>query len=108
LFQAPGQIENIRDIVAYILNYSNESRNSDIELTWLYWETFERDKFFGSMISKEQMREMAGIASLTRIRAKIQNEYKHFQADNSVKRFRGMLEEDKRTEVIEDKPKGLG
>ena len=32
-----GQIENIRDRVGYILNYSNEARNSDIELAWLYW-----------------------------------------------------------------------
>src|SRR4051794_36767163 len=63
-----GQIENIRDRVAYILNYSNEARNSDIELAWLFWETFERDKFSGSMISKEQMKEMARIPSLSRIR----------------------------------------
>ena len=103
-----GQIENIRDRVAYILNYSNEARNSDIELAWLYWETFEREKFSGSMISKEQMKEIARIPSLSRIRAKIQNEYKLFQADDTVKRFRGMLKEDKRIEAIEDKPRGIG
>jgi hypothetical protein len=103
-----GQIENIRDRVAYILNHSNDARNSDIDLAWLYWETFEKDKFSGSMISKEQMKEMARISSLSRIRAKIQNEYKLFQADDTVKRFRGMLEENKRVEAIEDKPSGIG
>ncbi len=103
-----GQIENIRDRVAYILNHSNEARNSDIDLAWLYWGAFEKDKFSGSMISRQQMKEMARISSLSRIRAKIQNEYKLFQADDKVKRFRGMLEDDKRIEAIEDKPIGLG
>jgi hypothetical protein len=103
-----GQIENIKDRVAHILNYSIEARNSDIELAWLYWETFERDKFSGSVISKAQMKDIARIPSLSRIRAKIQNEYKLFQASEKVKRFRGVLEEDKRLEAIEDKPVGLG
>lgn len=103
-----GQIDNMRDRVAYILNYSNDARNSDIDLLWIYWETFEKDKFSGSTISKEQMKELARIASLSRIRAKIQNEYKLFQADDTVKRFRGKLEEDKRIEAIEDKPSGIG
>lgn len=103
-----GQIKNIRDRVAYILNYSNETRNSDIELLWTYWETFERDKLSTSTVSKEQMKELARVTSLSRIRAKIQNEYKLFQADDTVRRFRGKLEEDKRIETIEDKPSGIG
>lgn len=103
-----GKIENIRDRVAYILNYSNEARNSDIELLWIYWETFQKDKLTGSRVSKEEMKELARVASLTRIRAKIQNEYKLFQADSTVKKFRGKLEEDKKIEAIEDKPKGIG
>lgn len=103
-----GKIENLRDKVAYILNHSNEARNSDIELLWIYWETFEKEKLSGSLVSKDQMKELARISSLCRIRAKIQNEYKLFQATDSVKRFRGTLEEEKRTEAIEDKPTGIG
>jgi hypothetical protein len=103
-----GQIENIKDRVAYILNHSNEARNSDIELAWFYWTNFEREKFSGHTVSKEQMLAMTRISSLSRIRAKIQNEYKLFQADDTVKRFRGKLEEDKKTEAVEDKPSGLG
>ncbi len=103
-----GHIENMRDRVAFILNYSNEARNSDIDLLWNYWETFEKSNFSGSIRSKEQMKKLARLSSLTRIRAKIQNEYKLFQADDVVKRFRGTLEEDKRNEAIEDKPSGLG
>lgn len=105
---ASRQIENIRDRVAIILNYSIEARNSDIDLAWIYWETFESDKMSGSHITREQMKVVARIPSLTRIRAKIQNEYKLFQADNNVKRYRGMLEKSKKSDAIEDKPTGIG
>lgn len=103
-----GKIENLRDRVAYILNNSNEARNSDVELLWIYWETFEKDEFSGSLVSKDQMKKLARISSLSRIRAKIQNEFKLFQANDSVKRFRGTLEDDKKMEAIEDKPTGIG
>jgi len=36
-----GTIENIKDRVAYLLNYSSDTRNSDIELAFQYWEMFE-------------------------------------------------------------------
>jgi len=103
-----GRIDNIRDRVAFVLNYSIESRNSDIELAWAYWSNFENDRFSGAYITKEQMKNLTRISSLSRMRAKIQNEYKLFQADDNVKRFRGVLEDDKRTEAIEDKPTGIG
>lgn len=103
-----GKIENLSDRVAYILNNSNEARNSDIELLWIYWETFQKEELSGSLVSKDQMKKLARISSLSRIRAKIQNEFKLFQANDSVKRFRGTLEDDKRTEAIEDKPTGIG
>lgn len=103
-----GQIENIRDRVAFILNYSVRARNSDIDLAWSYWQTFESDKISGKNISNEQMKEVARIPSLTRIRAKIQNDYKLFQADDKVKRFRGKLAEDKKNEALEDRPTDIG
>lgn len=103
-----GQIENVRDRVAYILNHSNEARNSDVDLAWTYWETFQSIEFSGIINSKEQLRKLARFSSLCRIRAKIQNEYKLFQANETVKRFRGTLEEDKRNEAIDDKPSGIG
>lgn len=103
-----GQIQNVKDRVAYILNHSIDSRNSDIELAWLYWTHFEKESFSGATISKEEMYKVAKISSLSRIRAKIQNEYKLFQADNIVKKYRGTLEENQRLEAIEEKPSGLG
>ncbi|UOE47859.1 DUF3800 domain-containing protein [Mucilaginibacter sp. SMC90] len=103
-----GNIENIKDRVALILNNSNDARNSDIELAWSYWQTFEDNILQGSTISKEQMYSLTRISSLTRIRAKIQNEYKLFQADDEIKRHRGVLEEDKKQDAISDKPAGMG
>lgn len=103
-----GNIYNIRDRVAFILNNFVDARNSDIDLAWEYWQNFESDKFNGHITSREQLRSLTKINSLTRVRAKIQNEYKLYEADVTVKRFRGVLEEDKKAIAVEDKPSGVG
>lgn len=102
-----GNMLSQRDRVGYILNRFSDTRNSDIELAWRFWETFELDKFDGRSITKGQMYALTRANSLTRSRAKIQNEYKLFQADDEVKKHRGVLEGEKRNEAIQDKPKGI-
>jgi hypothetical protein len=102
-----GNINTSREKVAYILNNSIEARNSDVELAWLYWENFESHTFNGITINKEQLKKMTGINTLSRSRAKIQNEYKLFEAHEVVKKHRGVLEEEKRNEAINDKPLNL-
>lgn len=99
-----GKIGNIREKVAYILNNFTSARNSDIELAWLYWSSFEQDIFNGATLTKLDLLKLTKIGSLTRIRAKIQNEYKLFQANDKVKKHRGVLEEEKKQEAIDDKP----
>ncbi len=99
-----GRIEDDRSRVAFILNNSVESRNSDSELVWLYWETFDKELFNGISITREVYKKITPPASIIRLRAKIQNEYKLFQANDKVKKFRGVLEEEKRQQAIEDKP----
>jgi len=96
-----GKIDNIRERVAYILNNYVPARNSDIKLAWMYWQSFEGQ---GDVVNEKDMLKLTKISSLTRIRAKIQNEYKLFQANDKVKRFRGKLEESKKKQEIEDKP----
>lgn len=96
-----GKIDNVRERVAYILNNYVPARNSDIKLAWMYWQSFEGQ---GDILSEEAMLKVTKISTLTRIRAKIQNEYKLFQANDKVKKFRGKLEESKRQQAIEDKP----
>lgn len=102
-----GNLESKHDKVGFLLNNHNETRNSDIELTWLYWKTFEADLFNGVSVNKEELKKLTKIISLTRARARIQNEYKLFEADVSVKKRRGVLAEEMREEAIEEKPKGL-
>ncbi|HLP96369.1 MAG TPA: DUF3800 domain-containing protein [Saprospiraceae bacterium] len=101
---ASGYIHDDRSRVAFILNHSVEARNSDKELVWLYWETFEKVRFGGESITRESYKMLTSPNSISRIRAKIQNEYKLFQANDKVKRFRGVLEVEKKLQVIEDKP----
>lgn len=102
-----GNLIKQRDKVGFILNHFISARNSDLELAWLYWQYFENDKFNGSHITKEDMKSLTKITSLTRSRAQIQNEYKLFQADEKVRKYRGVLREEIREKVIEEKPEGL-
>lgn len=98
-----GNIVDVKDRVAFILNSSNEARNSDNDLAWSYWETFEAD-ILNKGITRETMQELTKQNSLIRFRAKIQNEYKLFQADPVVRKYRGMLQDTIKEEVLEDKP----
>lgn len=102
-----GNIYSLRDKVAYVLNNYPEARNSDIDLSWTYWSIFEGNIFKGGISNKEQLYNLTKINSLTRARAKIQNEYKLFQADDIVKKHRGKLEVEKKEAAIIDKPKNL-
>ncbi|TXK26549.1 DUF3800 domain-containing protein [Pontibacter qinzhouensis] len=102
-----GSIAKVRDRVAFILNYSNEARNSDIALAWLYWQTFEKEKFDGSTVTEEELKNLTKQGTLSRHRAKIQNEYKLFEADVAVKQYRRVLRNNNIQEAVEDKPKGL-
>lgn len=103
-----GNIENIKDRVAFILNNSTDARNSDIMLAWEYWKDFEPEILTGNSVDMEQMLQLTKISSLSRIRAKIQNEYKLFLADEVVRKYRGMLDDDMRQEAVDDKPSGTG
>ena len=42
-----GNLQTKHDQVGFILNNFIEARNSDIELAWVFWKTFESDKFNG-------------------------------------------------------------
>ncbi|NMN37730.1 DUF3800 domain-containing protein [Pedobacter sp. SG918] len=103
-----SEIYDIRDRVAYILSSSADARNSDIKLAWRYWTTFESDVIGEGGLTEKSMLKLSKISSLCRVRAKIQNEYKLFQADASVKKRRGTLEDKMKEGAIEDKPNNLG
>ena len=69
-----GNLETKHDKVGFILNNNTSARNSDIELAWKYWSTFEKHLFNGSYITKKELKQLTKINSLTRSRARIQNE----------------------------------
>lgn len=98
----------VKDKVAFILSENIPSRNSDIELCWQYWSYFNSDILKGKSLTKEIMLQLPKMASLSRARAKIQNEYNLFHAKEEVKKNRGKLEESYRESAIEDKPTGIG
>jgi len=102
-----GNLETKHDRVGFILNHHTETRNSDIELAWTYWKTFESNLFNGYHVTKNDLKKLTKINSLIRSRARIQNEYKLFQADDKVKKIRGVLAKDMREEAIDEKPEGL-
>ncbi|MEN5231521.1 DUF3800 domain-containing protein [Sphingobacterium faecium] len=95
-----GNILDTRDRVAYILNGNSDSRNSDIELAWAYWSTFENEHFNGTYVTKTLLLSLTKIATISRWRAKIQNEYNLFLADPEVRQYRGKLEEDFKEQAI--------
>jgi hypothetical protein len=99
-----GNFIDDRSRVAFLLNNYIESRNSDKELVWLYWETFEKEFLDGKSINKDAFMNLTSASSIIRLRAKIQNEYQLFQANDKVKRYRGVLEEEKKQQVLDDKP----
>lgn len=102
-----GNLETTIERVGFILNNYSDARNSDIELAWVFWKLFENTIFNGEYITKGQLFKLTKLNSLSRCRARIQNEYKLFQADDSVKKYRGVLEEEMKSEAIEQKPSGL-
>lgn len=102
-----GDIRTTRDRVGYLLNNFSETRNSDIELAWVYWQVFQSDNFDGKSITKKNLYDLARMGSLTRARAKIQNEYQLFQADEKIRKLRGDLAIEKKRESVSEKPPAL-
>lgn len=97
-------INSLKDRVGYILNHYPYTRNSDIDLAWKYWQLFDQVVRDGGSITRTQMLDATRISSLSRVRAKIQNEYKLFEADDEVKVQRKQLQAQNRLSAIMDKP----
>ena len=94
----------LRDQVAWILNHYPETRNSDTLLQLKYWETFESDIYDGYSISAEDYKKLAKLTSISRERARIQNQYKLFLASESVRHQRRTLAEEAKEIAVDDKP----
>ncbi|MEO1390995.1 MAG: hypothetical protein AAFV85_26990 [Cyanobacteria bacterium J06634_6] len=101
---AAKRLSGVREKVAYILNNFPHTRNSDVDLAFKYWGFFHSDKVVNETISKKNFSEITRYTSITRARAKIQNEFGLYQADIHVANRRKELSEHKKDVELLDKP----
>ncbi|MCZ2259426.1 DUF3800 domain-containing protein [Sporosarcina sp. G11-34] len=86
-----GNDKHLITRVASILNRYPDTRNSDIALQIKYWQTY--DGIVGNQITLKKLFEIERLTSIARSRAKIQNEYKLFRANEKIRRYRRDEEE---------------
>jgi len=96
---------DLKTRVAYILNHYKETRNSDVALQLQYWKTFQPDLLdAGNTVAQKALYKLERLTSISRARAKIQNEYGFFLADEHIQGHRRGKEAKKREEELSDKP----
>ena len=101
---AANRLIGVREKVAYILNHFPDTRNSDTKLAFKYWELFHPDSFTNRTIDEENFTTLTRYTSITRARAKIQNEFRLYQADTHIKNRRKNLSEQEKDDQVADKP----
>ena len=94
-----GRDSTIEQRVAIVLNHYPATRDSDIHLQQQFWRLFEG--WTGANISPEEMFSRARLTSLSRARARIQNQLGLFLASPHIRKRRGQLEEDRYEEAKE-------
>lgn len=97
-----GENKHLTTRVANILNRYPETRNSDITLQIKYWQVY--NGLISNFVDLTKLYTMERLTSISRARAKIQNEYKLFVADKEVRRRRRTLEEEEKEAQLLDKP----
>ena len=105
---AEGEFETLRARVAYILNRYPETRDSDIVLQHRYWATFHPERYkYGQSVTADDMMNLARLTHLTRMRAKIQNQFGLFLASEGVERNESAYFQAVRENIVVDGPIGL-
>ncbi|EIM08437.1 hypothetical protein A1A1_00933 [Planococcus antarcticus DSM 14505] len=97
-----GDNKTLTTRVANILNRYPDTRDSDLTLQMRYWRVY--DGVESENIDIKTMYGLEKLTSITRARAKIQNEYKLFQARDKVRQRRKTLEEQEKESQLLDKP----
>jgi hypothetical protein len=99
---AGGDFSTMRAKVAGVLNIYPHTRNSDIALTLKYWEMFQPDIYNANNLQPRDLFKLERLHYLVRARAKIQNEYGLFQADEKIQGHRKAREEEMHEAVLQD------
>ncbi|MGF1537507.1 MAG: hypothetical protein ACFB4J_13630 [Elainellaceae cyanobacterium] len=76
-------------------------------MAWRFWKVFQPEYAGSGVIDEEKMQRLVKLISIARARAKIQNEYKLFQASPEVAEHRRELEKNERNTQLSDKPSGI-
>lgn len=99
-----GELDTKLSRVAYVLNLYPDTRNSDVTLQLKYWEEFQ-GYTQGETIAPGKIYEMERLTSISRARAKIQNEFNLYQpTSQKVKRYRQDKEELEKEKALATKP----
>jgi hypothetical protein len=102
---ANGDFRTLRARVALILSRHKQARNSDLELQQWYWATFYPEQYtYGQNVSYEEMKNMERLTHLARMRAKIQNEFEMYVADDAIQQERKRRAQVTRENISYDQP----
>lgn len=101
-----GVTDGITERVAWVLNHYVKARSSDVTCQLRYWQHFEPE--YSGVISPEDLYTLTRLTSISRARARIQNEFKLFQGNEDARRRRIQLSEAERQRAIEEKPDRSG
>ncbi|MHB1681200.1 MAG: DUF3800 domain-containing protein [Bacilli bacterium] len=105
---ANGDFKTLRARVALILSRFRETRNSDLELQMRYWSIFHAGLYqYGDPVTPDLFKKMERLTNLARMRAKIQNEFELYMADETVRTERGRRSSSVTEDVVMDKPVGV-
>ncbi|MEX5829742.1 DUF3800 domain-containing protein [Ralstonia solanacearum] len=99
---AAGDFSTTRTRVAFILNLYKDTRNSDVTLAIKYWEQFQPELYSVHGILPQNLFKLERFHLIVRARAKIQNEYGLYLADDAVRRHRRRNEEAMEADVVAD------
>ena len=99
-----GLLDDVKVRVAFLLNHYPQTRNSDHELVVKFWKAFHPGLAGDSGINYDSMRQVTPYPSIVRARAKIQNTYRLFLADDAVRIGRVELDEVERKKQRHDRP----
>lgn len=99
---AGGDYSTLKTRVAAMLNHYPHTRNSDVALALKYWETFQPQIYCETGILPNDLFKLERLHYIVRVRAKIQNEYGLFIADEKIRNHRKFREEDMLEAVIQD------
>lgn len=103
-----GVAENVTDDahsqVAYVLSHFPDARRSDTTLAIRLWKTFYPDVLDGDLLATSDLYHLPAATSITRARAKIQNDYGLYRPSGDIVEARQLRLKEVAAEIKADKP----